>query len=157
MLFYPQMKARDIALGLLILVLLIGSVLWIRKVRIERENNLKLEEVPTTEERISKTFNNFNIPNDVEKKELKDVSGGNNFGIATQDMVLVDLPEPEEGEFYQVWVERDGTLYSLGKMRMAKGGWIFEGRVPSGYQKVVVSKEKVFDSKLESRLLEGAL
>ncbi|MFI5241009.1 MAG: anti-sigma factor [Microgenomates group bacterium] len=149
------MKTRDIVLGLIVLVALIGIVLWVRKVRIDKALKLSVT-TPTIEEKVNKTFN-FSIPDDVEKKELKDVSGGNGFGIATKDMVLADLPDLDSGQIYQVWVEKDGKVVSLGKMRVAKGGWIFEGSIPTGYQKVVVSQEKSFDGKIETRVLEGSL
>lgn len=151
------MKFRDIVTGLIVIVVLVAIVLWVRKARIDKANRLLVTPPPTVEEKITNSFNNFTIPDDVDKKELSDVRGGDGFGIATNNMVLADLPDPESGYFYQAWVEKDGVSYSLGKLRMAKGGWIFEGNVPSGYQKVTVSLEKVFDSKLEVKVLEGSL
>lgn len=145
------MKSRDILVGLLVLVVLITGVLWVRKARTDKA--LKLQTTPTTEEKISRSFNNLQIPEDVKKVELNDVSGGDGFGIATSDMVLADLPDPQQGYFYQVWLEKNGKLISLGKMRVAKGGWILEGNI-SG--RVIVSLEKVFDQKLETRVLEGS-
>lgn len=152
------MKTKDIVIGLVVLVLLILGALWVRKIRKDRTPTL-VDTTPTVEERVTNSFGNFNIPNDVEKKELKDVSGGNGFGIATENMVLADLSDPDSGYFYQVWLEKDGTLLSLGKMRMAKGGWILEKNIGgySGYQKVFVSRERVFDNTLEAKLLEGSL
>ena len=146
------MKTRDIVLGLIVLVILITGALWIRKARIEKAEKLQLT-TPTTEEKIANSFNNLEIPEDVTKIELKDISGGDGFGIATADMVLVDLPDPEAGAFYQVWLEKDGNLTSLGRMRIAKGGYLLEGNVSD---KVVVSRETINDNKVETKILEGS-
>ena len=148
------MKSRDIALGLIVVVFLIAGVLWIRKVRMDKALRLQATPTPTTEEKISKSFNNLQVPDNIRKVELTDVAGGDGFGIATSDMVLADLPDLQPGYFYQVWLEKDGRLLSLGKMRVAKGGWLLEGQI-SG--KVVVSQEKVFDNNLETGVLEGSL
>lgn len=146
------MKTRDTVIGLIVLVILITGALWIRKARIEKAEKLQLT-TPTTEEKIANSFNNLEIPEDVTKIELKDVSGGDGFGIATADTVLVDLPDPEAGTFYQVWVEEGGNLTPVGRMRVAKGGYLLEGNI-SG--KVVVSRESVNDNKVETKILEGS-
>lgn len=146
------MKGRDIVIGIVVIVLLVALVLWVRKMRIEKGQDLVVE-TPTVEEKVSQTFNGFTIPADVEKVELSDTTGGNSFGVATPDMVLADLPDPEAGYFYQVWVEKDGNLTSKGKMRIAKGGYLFEGNMSD---KVVVSLERVFDNDLETKVLEGS-
>lgn len=148
------MKTRDVVLGLIVLVILILGVFWIRKVRNDRALKLEVTPTPTTEERISDSFNGLTIPTDTKKAELNDVSGGDGFGVATEDMVLADLSDPEAGYFYQVWLEKDGKLTSLGKMRVAKGGWLLEGNI-SG--KVIVSLERVFDGNIETKILEGSL
>lgn len=147
------MKTKDIVLGVVVVIVVLLGILWVRKARIDKNNRL-MEETPTTEEKISDSFNGLQIPEDTKKVELTDVNGGDGFGIATSDMVLVDLPDPAAGSFYQVWVEKDGQLVSLGKMRIAKGGWLLEGNI-SG--KVVVSEEKVFDNNIETKILEGTL
>lgn len=143
------MRTRDIVIGLVILAVVAGAIVWIRRAR----TTPAPLPTPSIEEKIEKTFN-FEIPEDVDRAELKDVSGGGGAGIATRDTVLADLPDPEGGYFYQAWTEKDGKLISLGKMRLAKGGWIFEGSVAG--QKVIVSKEKIFDSKIETKILEGS-
>lgn len=116
------MKTRDIVIGFMVLVILVAGVLWVKKVKTN-----KILTVPTSTPGIQKIieekFGRVNIP-DTEKAELKDVSGLGGMGIATRTEVLADLPDPETGP-YQVWV--DGKL--LGKMRIAKGGWIFDGKI----------------------------
>lgn len=136
------MKLRDIVIGAIVVILLIVLVFWFKKTRIENNKDLVVDP-PTVEEKISKTFNGFNIPEDVAKIELKDVTGGNSFGIATENMVLADLPEVQRGKYYQVWM--DDRL--LGNMRVAKGGYLYEGNL----------KGQVVSVKLDDKvLLEGS-
>lgn len=116
------MRARDIVTGLIVLALLIGGIFWVKKARTQKEDLTVT--TPTVEEKISDTFNGLEIPKDTEKAELKDVADGDGVGIATRTEVLADLPEPEAGN-YQVYM--NGKL--LGKMRVAKGGWLFEGNI----------------------------
>ncbi len=133
------MKLRDVVIGLIILVLVVTAVIY------KRNKAAKLAvplSTPGVEQRISDTFNGFEIPEDVEKTELKDVSGGDGFGIATRTEVLADLPESESG-YYQVYM--DGKL--MGSMRVAKGGWLFEGNING--QKIEVRLE-------EKTILEGS-
>jgi hypothetical protein len=104
---------------------------------------------------------------------LSDVSGGNSSGIATRKFenetfsltILADLPDTEQGGFYQGWLERgdeDSEDYSLipaGKMKLAKGGWMlnFESSTDySDYNQVIVSSESVSDNNLEEPILEGS-
>lgn len=117
------MRARDIVTGLIVLALLIGGIFWVKRTKTNKETLTVT--TPSTEEKISDTFNGLEIPKDTEKAELKDISGGNGVGIATQDMVLANLPDPDAGQYYQVWA--DDKL--LGSMRIAKGGFLFEGKI----------------------------
>ena len=129
------MRTKDIVVGLIVVGVLVGGVLWYRKARIEKQR-LMVVETPSVEEQIKKTFNGLEIPEDVEKAELKDVSGGDGVGIATRDTVLADLPDLGSSEAYEVWVERSGKQVMLGKMRIAKGGFLYEGEVDG--EKVLV-------------------
>jgi len=147
---------KDILIGLVILVVLaVGVYLWKFN-----KPQLKVPEektVQVVEQDLENKFK-FMIPDDVEKAQLKDVSGGDASGIATRNEILVDILDPEPGTFYQAWLEKDGKLISLGKLRIAKGGWLLEyssAKYP-GYNKIVVSQEKVFDLKIEERVLEGS-
>ena len=81
------------------------------------------------------------IPADVERTELKDVSGGQSFGIATRTEILANLPEPPAGTVYQGKLENDqGQFVTLGTLHIAKGGYILEYNSSnySGYNKVLV-------------------
>ena len=78
--------------------------------------------------------------------------------------ILADLPDPNSSEFYQGWLQKgnewdeDYSMISLGKMTLAKGGWMlnFQSTTDySEYDKALVSKEKTFDKNLEESVLEG--
>jgi hypothetical protein len=145
------MKARDIVTGLVVLIVLIAGVLLIRNARNKRLAALPTP-TPTIEQKVSKTFNGLVIPADVDKAELKDVTGGNGFGVATRTEILVNLPELPKGQYYQGKLENSqGKLVLIGTFRVAKGGYLLEynsSKYP-GYDKVLV----VLGSKT---LLEGS-
>lgn len=151
-----KINRNDVVVGLIILAILAGLIYWFRTRGTETP---ALPEV-TIEEREADLENKFrvDIPDDIEKAELKAVAGKDGIGIATRDEILVDLPDPSAGAFYQAWLEKDGKVVSLGKLRIAKGGWLIEYSSANylGYNKVIISEEKVFDSKLETRVLEGS-
>lgn len=156
------MKARDIVIGLVILAVLAGTIYFIRRPR------QTLEELPSpsVEEKIEESFN-LEIPEDVDKAQLKDVTGGTSSGIATRSyeggrfshMVLADLPNPAAAAFYEGWLVRDKDFFSTGKMRIAKGGWILEYESSidySDYDQVVITEELIDDKTPETHILEGS-
>src|SRR4030042_4486336 len=102
------MDKKSIVLGLIIFVALAGGTILYR-------NSKTSKPVPTPTPSVSeKITNNFKyqIPDDVEKMELKDVSGGNGSGLVTRKyeggrftlVVLADLVEPPAGSFYSGWL-----------------------------------------------------
>jgi hypothetical protein len=154
-------KKNDIVIGLVILALLAGALYFFKKPK-QKVEDLSL---PTTESRLEDSFK-LEIPDDLEKADLRDVSGGNGSGIATRDfsngrfthMILADLPELTPGSFYQGWLVKGDDLISTGTLRIAKGGYLLELSTPSDYttySKVLVTMEKVTDSKPEITILEG--
>ena len=164
------MNRRDIVIGLTVFALL-GAFIYFRQKRIQDEERLRLPQTLSIEDRIEDAFK-LEIPEDVDKAELKDVSGGNASGMATRKFedekfthtVLADLPDPEEGSFYEGWLIRgeegvdDYSFISTGKLKIAKGGYLLEfnsGNDFSDYSKVVVSLEKVADINPERQILEG--
>lgn len=164
------MKTRDIVIGIVVLAAVAGLILRFRSSR-----ETKVETTPTppsVEDRFEESFN-VEIPEDVEKSELKDVSGGSASGIATRDfengkfthMVLADLPAPEVGSYYQAWLQKgdegdeDFSLVSTGRMVLVKGGYLIEfesNKDLQSYDKVVISQEKIADSKIEKKVLESS-
>jgi hypothetical protein len=145
------MRGRDIVTGLVVLVILIAGVLLIKNARDKKLAGVPIP-TPSIEQKIGKTFNGLTIPNDAEKAELKDVTGGTSFGIVTRTEVLANLPELPKGQVYQVKLENpQGKTILLGSLRIAKGGYLLEydsSKYP-GYDKVLV----VLGSKT---LLEGS-
>lgn len=162
------MKRRDIVIGVSVLIFLTALGYWRVKTR---QPQLDVSEDVAIEEMIEETFN-LTIPDDVEKATLKDATGGDSSGITTRDYedgkfsltVLADLPDIEIG-VYQAWLqkgekgEENYSLISLGKMRVAKGGWILEFESSlnySDFESVLVSSEETFDKNIETRILEGS-
>lgn len=109
------------------------------------------------------------IPENAERVNLRDVSGGEAAGVATRveegetvsQELLVALPEPEAGEFYEAYLlsddEETDPVY-LGRLRSMKGGWILEYQLTEenqGMNTVQVTKETTDDQTPEEVVLEG--
>lgn len=163
-----HMNRRDIIIGAIVLVLIVGLVLWVRG-RTPKQTSTP---TPSSQEQIEKSFN-LTLPEDVEKADLKDVSGGDGSGIATRKyeegtfthMVLADLPDQAAGTFYEGWLVRgkmgdaNFSFISTGAMSVAKGGYLleFESKTDySDYTGVVITLEKVNDKTPETHILEGS-
>lgn len=164
------MNKKDIVIGILILLLLAGIIFWRQRPKPPEER--KVPETLSSEKELEEKFR-LEIPEDVEKAELKDVSGGNSFGIATRKFqngkfthtILADLPEPEKGAFYEGWLIRgvegseNFSLVSSGKLRLAKGGYLLEFESTTDYSdfnKVLITLEKIADKNPEKHILEGS-
>jgi len=149
-----NIQKRDVLVGLVIAASLVVAILLLVK---PAKKTLISIPTPNPSERVENRFN-IDIPENVEKTDLVDVSGGTGGGIATRSEILADLPDPEKGKVYQAWLEKDGKLVSLGQLRMAKGGWLTEYGAANfpGYNKIIVSLESKFDSILETKVLEGS-
>src|SRR3989344_5249560 len=132
------MKRRDIVIGSVILLLLVGVIYWNRRNR--RLEELKVPETLTksVEETLEDKFK-IEIPEDIDKAELKDVLGGTASGIATRKF-----------ENY--------TVISTGRPQLTKGGWTlsFESKVDySDHSKVIITLEKKADNTPEKVIIEG--
>jgi hypothetical protein len=132
------MKGRDVVIGFIFLVLLVAGVLWIL-----RAKNIKISNLPLPTPNIAQQVKNAfpNIPDGVERANLKDVTGGNSIGAATRTEVVANLPELSAGKYYQVLLENSsGKDITLGSMRISKSGYILEYNSASfsGYNKVIV-------------------
>lgn len=163
------MKRRDIVIGLIVVAILAGVVWLIRR---NTTPDLSIDNTPSVEQQLSDKFK-MEIPADLERVELTDVSGGTGSGLATRDfangtfthMVLADLPDLEAGMFYEGWIVRgkpgdaDFNVVSTGKMRVAKGGYIlqYESKTDlTDHSGVVITLETVADKTPEEHVLEGA-
>jgi len=98
-------KKKDIAIGLVVLVILAGTTYLITRNKNQKLEGLPLP-TPSVQEKIEETFN-IEIPENVERADLNDVSDGDSYGVATREenfvTVLADLPDLKSGEYYQFW------------------------------------------------------
>lgn len=160
---------RNVVIGLIALVIIAGIVYWYR--RSQQASELPQAPQPTFEETFEDRFN-IQVPEDVDKAELRDVSGGDGSGLATRKYeagkfthaVLADLSDPAAGYFYEGWLVRgkegdeNFAYISTGRLTLAKGGYMLEfesSRDYSEYSGVVVTLERVDDKKPEKHILEG--
>ncbi|OGM31908.1 hypothetical protein A3D00_04605 [Candidatus Woesebacteria bacterium RIFCSPHIGHO2_02_FULL_38_9] len=173
-----KLNKRDFFAGLAVFVFLAGAIYFVRLPKTSVVTNNVSTPTQTPKGRVEGLFD-IQIPEDVEKADLKDVTGGDASGLATRKflpaqagkdgkfshMVLADLVNPPAGEFYQGWLirgkqgESNFDFISTGKLREAKGGWLLDfeqSKDYSEYNQVVVTLEKFFDKTLEKHILEGS-
>lgn len=149
---------KDVVTGLIVILLIIGGAYLYKYLKKPRT------QTPTPSPasiEIRKDFSDsfkINIPDNVNTIELKDITGGDSRGIATDSEILVDAADPNLGYYYEAWLESSDKLVSLGKLKVAKGGWLIEYDKSKNLNstKVVISIEKVNDNKIEKRILEGS-
>jgi len=165
------MNRRDIVIGVGVLLLIGGLVFYWRQKSTKKEQ-IVVPAVQSVQDKIEEKFK-YQIPENVDKAELKDVTGGNASAIATREYqnqkysstFLADLPDPEAGTFYQAWLvkgtqgQEGYSIVSLGKLVIAKGGWMIDfssQKDYTSYDKVMVTKETIFDNTFEKTVLEGS-
>jgi hypothetical protein len=158
------MNRKDIVIGLAILAIIAGLVFFAKR---SKNSGLAVpSETPTIEQKVQDRFK-YTVPAGVDKIELKDVSGGNSFAVATRKFenqtfdvtVLADLPDPEAGSFYEAWIQKDNINVPLGKLSVAKGGYLVNftsSKDYSDYNKFIVTIEKKDDLTPETYVLEGS-
>lgn len=148
---------KDVVTGFVIILLIIAGAYYYKKIRTPKS--------PVTPTPVSIEFKKdfednfkYDIPDNVNSIELKDVTGGDSRGIATDKEILVDANNPDENKYYEAWLEKDDKLVSLGKLQMAKGGWLlnYDKSKYEGYNKIIISLEKIDDNKIEEKILEGS-
>ncbi len=146
-----QAKNRDVVIGLSVLVVLITAAFLIKN-SLNKKALIVAMPTPSIEQKLEKNFPGLTIPDDVEKVELKDVSGGEAFGVATKSEILANLPDLQNGQVYKGWLENsEGKTVLLGNFRVAKAGWILEYKASDypGYNKIIVTLG-------DKHLLEGS-
>lgn len=149
---------KDIITGLVVILLIIGGVYLFKYLK--KDKTTPKTSFPASYE-FQKDFEDtfkLDIPDNVNTIELKDIAGGDSRGIATDSEILVDAADPDSGYYYEAWLESSDKLVSLGKLKVAKGGWLteYDKSKNAGSTKVVISLEKVNDNKIEKRILEGS-
>ncbi len=158
------MNKRDIIVGFLILAGLAVLIFYWQKPSVDEE--LVVPQTLSLEDQIEDRFN-LEIPEDVDKAEMKDVSGGNSSAIATRKYedgkfthtVLADLPDLEAGRFYEGWLVKGDEAISTGRLSVAKGGFLLEFSSSTDYpdyNQVVITSEEAIDGTPESHILEGS-
>lgn len=154
-----NLNKRDILTGFIIVLVIIIGVFSFNKIKSKSSKNIATSSPVSIsfKEDLEESFK-YKIPDNVKYIDLKDVSGGTGKAVATDSEILADLDDPQTGYFYQAWLVNGEDKLSLGKMAVAKGGWLLEYNRNNhpGYKNIVVSLEKVFDSKVEKKILEGS-
>ena len=108
------------------------------------------------------------LPDNLERAELKDVTGGVGGGIATRSYtdgkfeltILAELPDPKVGQWYEGWLVRQepAAIIYAGKLGIAKGGFLLEFTDKMDWRdhaQVIVTVEERNDRKPETHVLEG--
>lgn len=153
------MNKKDIAIGAVIVIVLIGAIIALRRAG-QNNNSVASTPAPTAsvEQKIEDAFK-VDIPDDADKAEL---NGSDGSGIATREYkdqkftatILADLPDKDAS--YRVEIRKADQAEDkivLGVMRVAKGGYMIEyqsNKDLTSYEKVVVLTA---DSKV---VLEGS-
>ena len=164
------MNRRDIVIGFIILAVVAGIIYFVR-----RPKTTPIETpvaTPSFEEQFENKFNT-QIPDNLDKAELKDITRQGGSGLATRNYengifnltVLADLPDLEPNDFYEVWLSRgtagqnNYSLISIGSLQIAKGGFLLdfnENKNYSDYQNVIISLETKLNTSPEKIILEGS-
>ena len=148
---------KDIAIGFIIIATIILLSYLYKNNKTPQEVSVSSPVPISFKKELEESFK-FKIPENSSSIELKDISGGDSRGIATENEILVDAEDPAAGYFYEAWIEKDNKLISLGKLLPAKGGWLLDNKTieKDSNSKVIISLEKVFDNKIEKKILEGS-
>jgi len=164
------MNRRDIVIGFIIIAVVAGIIYFVR-----RPQTTPIEipiATPSFEEQFENKFNT-QIPENLEKSELKNITGQGGSGLATRNFengtfsltVLADLPDLESNNFYEVWISRgtvgqsNYSLISIGRLQIAKGGFLLDFTVNkdySDYQEVIVSQETKLGNTPAKIILNGS-
>ena len=151
--FWPQMdfNKKDVVIGFIIIAVAVSGAFLYRKLK-NPDTNIVSTPTPVSFQKDLEDNFKYDIPEGVDSIELKDVSSGlpageagNGRGIATKNEVLADIEDPIKGYFYQVWTEENDNFVSLGKLQMAKGGWLldYSNLKLDNIQKIIISLEKI--------------
>ncbi len=148
---------KDVAIGFMIIVVVVSGAYLYKKLKTP-QISLAPTPAPIDYQKDLEDSFKYDIPDGVNSIELKDVSGGSGRGIATQKEILADIEDPVIGYFYQGWLQKGDNYVSLGKLQVAKGGWLLEYNSAKlvDAEKIIVSLEKNFDTKIEKKVLEGS-
>lgn len=122
------MNRRDVVIGLgVIAVLAVVIYFWQRP---REPEELRVPQTLSVEDQIEEAFD-LEIPEDVEKVELVDITSSGYTAMATRKYengrfelnILADLPE---GKYTAEIMNEEGEAKLLGNLRIAKGGYLLE-------------------------------
>lgn len=151
---------KDIIIGFVIIAIIVFGAFMLKKSKTPKPIASSSPVSINYKKELENNFK-YTIPEDANSVELKDISNGNGRGIATEKEILADIDDPAQGYYYEGWIEdtSNGNKTSIGKLQLVKGGWFLEynGSLYQKPYKVVVSLEKVLDSKSENKILEGVI
>lgn len=165
------MNWKDILIGLILLAGLAGLIYYWQTPPAQPEN-LRVPQTLSIEDEIERAFN-IQVPDDVDKAELKSTDGSSSSGLATRKFensrfeltILADLPENDSSRFYKAWIQRGETnsegysLLPIGRLHLAKGGFLVDYSANVDYSdhlKILVSRESKDDDLLEDLILQGS-
>lgn len=148
---------RDVLIGFAVIALIVIGVIVYRQNKANKAIQSPTPVPINFENELEDSFK-YDIPDNVNSIELKDVSGGNGRGIATEKEILADIEDPALGYYYEAWLQNsNGNLVSIGRLQVGKGGWLlmYDKSKYSDHNNIIVSLEKLNDSSIEKRVLEG--
>lgn len=165
------MNKRDIAIGAVILIVLLGAIYLLRSSGSDSSTNATPTASPiSVEEKIESVFK-VTIPENADKAELKGTENSDTSGIATRNLekgfsltILADLPDPETGVVYKANLRKaDSTkpedAVQLGTLKIAKGGWMIDYQSNTDlkdFKNVSVVQESSSDPKNTKIVLQGS-
>jgi hypothetical protein len=173
----PSNRSRDILVGVVVIILVILVAVFLIRRRQAANVLTNSSPLPTPVSQFQQNLQtNFGItvPPTAVKADMKDVSGGNQVGLTTEDKttsnehtytVIANLEDPASGSFYEAWLVRgkpgDANYepVSLGKLTVAKGGWLVNyttAKDLSDHKTIWITLEKTNDQVPEKHILEGA-
>lgn len=155
--FKMNFSKKDVIIGFIIIAAVIFGAYYYKNFKNPKLDTSNTPVEISFKEELENSFK-YDIPEDSNSIELKDVTGGNARGIATENEILVDADDPIVGYYYEGWLQKGDSLVSLGRLQMGKGGWLLEySKVQYGdFKDIIISLEKTNDSKIEKRILEGS-
>ncbi len=166
--YFALVERRNTVLGAIVLILIVLGLIWYTRTR-QPEQITDLP-TPSPTQQLEDRFNT-QIPEGAERTNLSPVNGEGS-GLATRRVengrlehtVLAELPDPAVGEFYQGWLIRgqegdeNYDVVKTSRMRLAKAGFVLDYVVNQDlldHNRVLISRERVDDSNVETAVLQG--
>lgn len=143
------------------IILGLGYFFWSRNDNTPQKIALEPTPTPSVRDRMQEVFGSSVISDEGEKLEL---SRENQMALVTRSedknslSVLADLENPGTDKYF-VWLQKEDGYKLLGELEAAKGGYVGEYMIESGWQDanhVVISRESVRGETPSNKFLEGS-